>query len=198
MDRIESLIIEQLRLGSEKAYKYLYDHHYLVLCHIACQYVHDDYLSETIVSDVIFHLWEIRSDLHIETTIRSYLVSCVRNRCRDYLKSQYHLHEIKSSEDIPPNFSTCYLENQDYPLGRLLEKELEKQINLSVDRLPPQCRQVFRLSRFEGKHNQEIADQLGISINTVKYHLRYALAFLKKDLQKYLILVLSFILYYFF
>jgi RNA polymerase sigma-70 factor (ECF subfamily) len=90
------------------------------------------------------------------------------------------------------------MENQDYPLGRLLEKELEDQVRKSIEQLPPQCRQVFKLSRFEGKHNPEIADQLGISINTVKYHLRYALSFLRKDLQKYLVLALFFSLHHFF
>lgn len=193
MDRTESLIIEQLRSGNEEAYRYLYDKHYSVLCHIACQYVHDDFLSETIVGDVIFHIWEIRADLNIKTTIRSYLVSCVRNRCKDYLKSQYHLHEIQISEDNPtPNLS--YIEDDDHPLGRLLEKELEKQVGKAIERLPTQCRQVFKLSRFEGKHNPEIAEQLGISVNTVKYHLRYALSFLRKDLQKYLFLVFFFFL----
>ncbi len=194
MDRTESLIIEQLRLGNEKAYRYLYDKHYPVLCHIAYQYVHDDFLSETIVGDVIFHVWEIRADLHIKTTIRSYLVSCVRNRCKDYLKSQYHLHEIRFSGQIPASAPLVgYMEDEDYPLGQLLEKELEEQIKKAIEHLPPQCRQVFKLSRFEGKHNAEIAKQLGISINTVKYHLRYALSFLKKDLQKYLLLIFFFL-----
>jgi RNA polymerase sigma-70 factor (ECF subfamily) len=193
MDRTESLIIEQLRLGNEEAYRYLYDKHYPVLCHVACQYVHDDFLSETIAGDVIFHIWEIRADLNIRTTIRSYLVSCVRNRCKDYLKSQYHLREVRIPEDSSVSVpGTNYLEDDDYPLGRLLERELEERIRQAIDRLPSQCRQVFKMSRFEGKHNPEIAEQLGISINTVKYHLRYALSFLRKDLQKYLLLIILF------
>ena len=71
-------------------------------------------------------------------------------------------------------------------------RELEERIRQAIDRLPSQCRQVFKMSRFEGKHNPEIAEQLGISVNTVKYHLRYALSFLRKDLQKYLLLIILF------
>lgn len=58
------------------------------LCHVANQYLNDNFLSETIVGDVIFHLWEIRETLNITISIRSYLIKAVRNRCIDYLKSR--------------------------------------------------------------------------------------------------------------
>ena len=52
--------VEQLKNGNEDAYKYIYDYHYVLLCHVANQYLNDNFLSETIVGDVIFHLWESR------------------------------------------------------------------------------------------------------------------------------------------
>lgn len=39
MEQTEQLIIEQLKTGKERAYKFLYDHHYQILCHVASQYV---------------------------------------------------------------------------------------------------------------------------------------------------------------
>ena len=60
MENTEKLIVEQLKNGNEDAYKYIYDYHYVLLCHVANQYLNDNFLSETIVGDVIFHLWEIR------------------------------------------------------------------------------------------------------------------------------------------
>ena len=59
----------------------------------------------------------------------------------------------------------------------------------AVNRLPNECRKVFWLSRFEGRKNEEIASELGISINTVKYHIKHALALLLCDLQKYLVIL---------
>ena len=56
MDRTEQLIVERLKENDEKAWHYLFDRHYPVLCHIASRYVHDDFLAETIVGDVILHL----------------------------------------------------------------------------------------------------------------------------------------------
>lgn len=187
MDRTEEIIIRQLKEGKEKAYKFLYDYHYPVLCHIAEQYVHDTFLSETIVSDMIFHLWEIRTTVNISTSIRSYLAQSVRNRCLNYLKSQVQQHEVVFGKsnliDLP---LIRYIKSDDYPLGRLLVDELEDKISEAIDNLPEECRRVFKLSRFEGKKNQEIAEELCISINTVKYHIKHALTLLQENLHQYL------------
>ena len=69
MENTEKLIVEQLKNGNEDAYKYIYDYHYVLLCHVANQYLNDNFLSETIVGDVIFHLWEIRETLNITISI---------------------------------------------------------------------------------------------------------------------------------
>lgn len=190
MEQTEELIIQQLMEGNEKAYRVLYEKHYAILCYIANQYVKDDFLAETMVNDVIFHLWEIRSNLQITTSLRSYLVKSVRNRCLDYLKSQLFQKEKATREvGISQLPFVQYISHDDYPLGKLLEKELEEQIMNAVNRLPNECRKVFWLSRFEGRKNEEIASELGISINTVKYHIKHALALLHSDLQKYLVIL---------
>lgn len=186
-EHTEGLIIEALKRGDEHAYKFLYDKHYPVLCHIASQYVHDDFLAETITGDVIFHLWEIRERISIDTSIRNYLVRSVRNRCLDYLKSQYHQREIQMSDMSCQEINTIdYLQDESYPVGHLLENELEIEIMKAIDRLPEECCKVFRLSRFSGLKYNEIANQLGISVSTVKYHIRRALDLLTKDLSQYL------------
>jgi len=183
MEQTELLIVEQLKEGRERAYKFLYDHHYQILCHVAAQYVHDDFLAETIVGDVIFHLWEIRESLEINTSIRSYLMASVKNRCLDYLKSQYSQKELQGLQDFPV---LNYIKGDDYPLGRLLEQELEGEIMKAIGRLPEESRRVFQLSRFEEKKYEEIATELNISVNTVKYHIKRALSLLHEDLGKYL------------
>jgi RNA polymerase sigma-70 factor (ECF subfamily) len=191
MDSAEALLVQQLRNGEDAAYKYLYDQHYQILCHVAAQYVKDDFLAETIVGDVIFHLWEVRETIEINTSVRSYLMSCVRHRCMDYLKSQYHQHEIAQSNVGMRDFPVLqYVKDSDYPLGRLLEKELENEIMNAINRLPDECRKVFNMSRFENRKYEEIAQELKISVNTVKYHIKHALALLHEDLGKYLAMVM--------
>lgn len=187
MESTEALLVQQLKNGVDAAYKYLYDQHYQILCHVAAQYVKDDFLAETIVGDVIFHLWEVRETIEINTSVRSYLMTCVRNRCIDYLKSQYHKREMAHCDTGLRDFPVLqYVKDDDYPLGKLLEKELEDEIMNAINRLPDECRRVFNMSRFENRKYEEIAQELKISVNTVKYHIKHALALLHEDLGKYL------------
>ena len=194
VEQKEGIIVSQLREGAEEAYRYVFDHHYTVLCHMAEGYVGDQFLAETIVGDVVFHLWEIRQSLEIHTSLRSYLAQSVRHRCLDYLRSQAHQHEVPISafnSDFPV---LQYVKGDDYPLGRLLRDELEDEIRQAIERLPEECCRVFKLSRFESKKNAEIAQQLGISVNTVKYHVKHALALLHNDLSRYLAAVMLMLL----
>ncbi|MBD3592052.1 RNA polymerase sigma-70 factor [Bacteroides sp. GM023] len=193
MEHTETLIIEQLKLGNEDAWQYIYDHHYALLCHIANSYVKDQFVAETIVGDTIFHVWEIRETLEISVSIRSYLLRAVRNRCINYFNSEREKREIAFSALMPDEISDDKIILTDsHPLGMLLERELEEEIYKAIDKLPDECRRVFDKSRFEGKSYEEISQDLGISINTVKYHIKNALALLQKHLSKYLVTLFLF------
>lgn len=193
MKYTDQLLVEQLRRGNEEAYKHLYDHHYAVLCHFAKQYVGDKFTAETIVGDVIFHVWEIRESLNIQYSIRSYLMKAVRNRCFDYLDSQHLRHEISlSNPDVEHTLNNLLTEPDHYPLNILLERELENEIKNALAKLPKECRIVFEKKRFEDKKYEEIAAELGISVNTVKYHIKNALHILRAELDQFLVVVLVF------
>ena len=193
MEHTETLIVEQLKTGNEDDYQYIYDRHYALLCHVANGYVKDQFLAETIVGDTIFHLWEIRETLEISVSIRSYLLRAVRNRCINYLNSEWEKREIAFSSLMPDEITDDKMTISDsHPLGTLLERELEEEIYKAIDKLPNECRRVFDKSRFEGKSYEEISQELGISVNTVKYHIKNALASLQTNLSKYLITLLLF------
>lgn len=182
----EAIIIDQLRKGDEKAYKYLYDNHYNVCCHFAWQFVRDEFLAETIVGDVIFHLWSIRESLNISVSLRSYLMQSVKNRCFDYLKSECGRYEVVCS-DFPADIDSLSVDSN--VLGSLFERELEKEIQEAIKKLPVECRRVFVKSRFQNKKYEEIAKELGISVNTVKYHIKSALSSLRSDLSRFFIVL---------
>lgn len=179
----ETSLLDGLKRGDNKSYKYLYEKHYVILCGIAYQYVNDTFLAKSIVSDVILHLWEIRDRLSIDGSLRRYLVTSVRNKCLDYLKSERLQREVSLSS------SECedkIWESDNYPLGKLLENELEQKINAALDNLPIECKRVFFKSRFENKKYEIISEELGISVSTVKYHMKNAVRLLYKELGKYL------------
>ncbi len=177
--------------GEEWAYRAIYDRHYEVLCRVAYDYVKDQYLAESIVGDTIFHIWERREQLNIQGPIRRYLIRAVRNKCLDLLASQYVRRTVSEGDMVSKEESQNLLDGVDdiSPLGILLEKELEDKVVEAVESLPSECRAVFEKSRFEGKSYQEIADSLGISINTVKYHMKGAIARIYAHLERYLIII---------
>lgn len=181
----ENILLGLLKKGDDKAYKFLFDHHYAVLCKFANELIQDPFIAETIVGDLIFHLWEIREKIEITTSLRTYLMRATRNRCYNYLAKKNVRYETSLSQ-LDIKFLDNYTESKEHPLGMLLEKELEDEIICSVNRLNPECKRVFIESRFENKNNEEIATELGISINTVKYHIKNALASIRQDLEKYI------------
>ena len=190
MDYSEKLVVNGLRKGDTEAFKYLYDTHYQVLCHFASRYLRDDYLAESVVGDVMFHLWENHERIEVEVSLRSYLIRCVRNSCLDHLRKNREKYEI-ATEAIPPSSDeTMVTGNGEQPLGQLLDKELAEKLDEAIAALPLECRTVFELSRFAGKKHAEIALELGISVNTVKYHIKRALAILTEKLGKYLVVAL--------
>lgn len=193
MDVREQLIVQKLRNGEQDAYRYVYDRHYVILCQFANELVEDPFLAETIVGDVIFHLWEIRETLDINSSLRAYLMRAVRNRCYNHIASEKEKKEVRFSKiESETQGWDALMPSDEQPLGILLEKELETEIIKSINRLGEECKRVFKKSRFEHKKNEEIATELGISVNTVKYHIKNALARLHQDLGKYLVLLVSF------
>lgn len=193
---IEKQLIENLRRGDESAFRCIYDRHYEPLCRFADLFLHDAALAEEIVDDVIFYLWEHRKEVEIAYSLRAYLMKSVRNRCLNELNSLSRREELRfSSFSLPENtefLDTLFIEKE-HPLGYLLEQELEDELLRGIEALPEECRTVFKKSRFEQKKYEDIAQELNISVNTVKYHIKNALAFLQKRMSGYLKLLLCYI-----
>ena len=186
MNNHERELIEGLKNGDNWAYKQIYDCHYVALCKIAYSFLKDDFLAQTLVDDLIIHIYEKRETLLITTSLRSYLVRSVRNRCLNYLQLKHQKVEINFSALDPTNdWLSSVSDPNDYPLATLLENELEQEIHQAVKKLPNECRTVFEKSRFEEKKHEEIAAELNISVNTVKYHVKNALSHLRKELERY-------------
>ena len=181
-----------LREGNEYAFRFIFDKYYDFLCMVA--YLRDEYISETIVGDIIYNLWEIKDNIDIKYSLRSYLVRSVKNRCINYLQQEYIQREISINqyEDKAAIEELFFIENK-HPLESLLEQELENKINSIINELSPECRAVFKMSRFDGMKYEEIASELNISVNTVKYHMKNALGKLRLELKDYILSILVFL-----
>lgn len=167
----------------EKAYK----EYYSLLCSFSMRYINDSIIVEGIVDEVFFNIWKHRDEIEI-TSMKSYLLKSVRNRCLNELKSAKNKFESPFSslgvEDCTGFIDSLYSEPT-HPLDELLDKELEMNVTNAVGKLPKECKRVFEMSRFEHKKYEAIAGELNISINTVKYHMKNALKHLSETLGKY-------------
>lgn len=186
----ECNLIQGIKQGDNNAYKFLFERYYPILCQIAYEFVNDDFISRSIVSDVFFKLWERRDAVLIEKSIQRYLIKSVKNACLDYLDTNAYKKEHSCSRELRDLLFETIADENITPLEHLNSKELEMRINALLSSLSEETRNVFILNRFHNLSYSLISDKLGISINTVKYHMKKALAFFQANLQDYLKILL--------
>lgn len=182
-------IIAGIKNGDSSFFTLLFNRYYSGLVVYATHLLESDEHSADIVHDIFMSLWEKRASLFIEISIKSYLFTSVRNRCLNYIS---HLR-------VRTEYQESILKNGDVngPLTweHYDEVELTAMIDNAINKLPPQCRKVFLMSRFEYKTNTEIAKELEISPRTAEKHIEKALKILRAELKDYLPLSLLAILF---
>ncbi|MEM6735019.1 MAG: RNA polymerase sigma-70 factor [Bacteroidota bacterium] len=173
----EEIIVEQLRNKNKRAFELVFNHYFGIMVLYAARFMDTKVEAEEIVQDVFVKFWEKCSSLSPDSSIKSYLYRSVHNSCLNAIKHEkvrdgYKQHIIQFLE-------SSYLE--DHELND--PDAIRKRIHNEVDRLPPRCSEIFKLSRFEGLKYQEIADHLGISVKTVEVQMGKALKLLRETLQ---------------
>ncbi|HNX54010.1 MAG TPA: RNA polymerase sigma-70 factor [Prolixibacteraceae bacterium] len=188
-------IIKGLILGDEKTYISLFREYYVPLCAYSRRYVGRKDVAEEIVSDTFLKIWENRASIQINTSIKSYLFQAVYNN------SLYYLRKLKNEAILEDYFSNTASENiafstlaDETPEESLVMDDINTRIEEAVAQLPDQQQKAFRLKRFDGRKNAEVAKIMGISVKTVEMHLAKATLTLRKNLKDYLPSFLLFLL----
>ena len=176
----EKFLIIGLRNKDKAVFDFIFKYYYSGLCTYSLKYIPEKETVEDIVQDFFVSLWLKSSQTIITGSLKSYLFTSIKNRCLDYLKhdkiekkfSQSSLNSVDNSEDN--NFNMY------------VETELREAISVGLEKLPPRCREIFKMSRFKGMKNQEIAEKLDISKRTVELQISLALKTLRVELKDFL------------
>jgi len=185
-------LINRLKKGEEAAYELLFKEYYQLLTVFANKYLNDIENAKEIVQDLFVHLYEKRDHLDINSSLKSYLFRSTHNRCINYINAQKirgkyadHVKQIDNSKENS-------LENE------VNKTELEHALYKAIDDLPPKCQIIFKMNRFEGLSNSEIADKLSLSKRTIETQISKALKILRVKMKPYMalgMLILTFIQY---
>lgn len=182
----EEQIIHRLKNGDRIVFEGLFNVHYKNLVLYAKKFVVETEIARDIVQDVFFYIWEKRAKLTINRSIASYLFRAVHNSCINYLKRESTKDDyIKKFLLSINNCGYCTDASQDAH-EIILHKDLSERIELIIAGLPEQCRNIFRMSRFKGLKNKEIAEIYSISPRTVETQIYRALKVLKNHLSPYM------------
>lgn len=165
---------------NKEEFEILFRNHFGRLAHFANGFLHDMDSAQEVVQDVFIRLWEKRAEMDSRKSVKSYLYSSVRNRSlnyiRDHKKFQNEYLDIEQALD------------SEFAVSLAEKSNLEERLEQALQKLPPKCRRIFEMSRFDEKKYKTIAGELNISPKTVEAQMSKALRIMRIELQDYLIL----------
>ena len=168
-------------LLDNKTFEDLFELHFTKLMGFVFNYVRDEEVAKDIVHDAFLTLWSNRKRLNPVYPVKSYLFTLAQNCALNYLM---HLRVVTGNEQAVTELLEAANEELDDYEKRLVRLE-EK-----LAQLPEKQREVLVKCVVEGKKYKEVAEELDITVNTVKTHITRALKFLRDELQEDLIMLL--------
>lgn len=153
----------------------LFHYNYRPLCLYALHYLGNADSAEDVVQESFAALWEKLQEGVAISNRKAYLYMMVRNRCLDQLR-----RKGLPTESLKPYDTYGIIEDDDAQE----RSQTEARLWTAIDSLPEKCRQIFLMSKRDGLKYMEIADELGISENTVRNQISKALKILKDGVVK--------------
>lgn len=171
--------IEALNTGDDKALSYFFKLYHKSLGYFTQRMIEDEGEAEDIVARCFVKLWERHSDFTSQDKLKSFLYVSCRNSCLNFLRhlkvrsaaQQTYIQELEdSSEDI---------------LYKIVESEVMHALHREIELLPENYREIFQRIYFDYQKTDEIAAELGISVQTVRNYKSRAVELLRSAMLKH-------------
>lgn len=182
-------LLQLMAEGDKEAFAILYKRHWEDLFITAARALRGKNEAADVVQDVFLSIWKRKNELNLQGSLSAYLHTSVRYKCihyieknitqRDYLARLAEMSVTASAPNAEMNLQV---------------QETLRSINKAVAKMPPKMQEVYMLSRQECLSYKEIADLLGISVETVKKHIQHALQLIRQDMAPNIILFMIMVL----
>lgn len=170
-------LVDILQSGGDVigAFTVIYDRYQVPLVLHADRMLHDQDLAKDVVQDIFSKLFLQREEIHINTSLKSYLYTAVRHQVFNSIK------HAKVKINYAADFFTYAKESGDLADEQVCLKELASVIEAEIVKMPPKMREVFEMSRKQFLSQKEIAKMLNLSENTVRNHIHAAIKKLRDN-----------------
>lgn len=187
----DEVLFTKVERGDVDAFVGIYNKYHKLLYVLAYRYMASHEKAEDAVQHVFTRFWEYRTELHVGVSLRNYLITMTKNHILNVIRNENNAiaknYEIAQST---PEYEDVLVENME-------KKELMSLFYKALDMLPLQKREVCLMKVRDELTNQEIAERMKLSINTIKTHYSEALKLLRVYLRRMLIFVVFLTLFMF-
>ncbi|XOV94755.1 MAG: RNA polymerase sigma-70 factor [Bacteroidota bacterium] len=173
----DQILVQKLRRKDISAFELVFNDYYGLLKSYAQRFLDDEADAEEVVQETFIKFWEKCESLDPLSSIKNYLYRSVHNSCLNFIKHQ------KVKDTYKQYIIEFMEEGEESVYNEEGEKSTIEKIIAEIDKLPPKCQEIFKLSRFEGLKYQEIASHLNISIKTVEVQMGKALRVLREKFK---------------
>ena len=184
--KMEHILLTAISNDSQKAFIKIFRRYYTDMVMFASIFLDDKADCEDVVQNVFTRLWSERHNRNIKVSLKSFLMTSVKNQCLDEMrhrkvKQNYHQQLSPSPLDITPE-------------NYYLFSELSERLESAMREMPDVDREALQLSRIEKLKYAQIALQQGVSVRTIEVRVARALKFLSSRLGDFIpmiVLILS-------
>lgn len=174
----ERELVIRLIAGNEDAFCELYAAYKNRLIYFAMRFLKSREYAEDIFQDAFTVIWESRRFIDPDASFSSYLYTIVRNRVLNQLR------ESASEDRLKEQILSQAVDYSNETSNQIFANDLQRLISHALSQLTPRQREIFEMSRNKQMSHKEIAETLGISVNTVQEHISVSLRALRTYLEK--------------
>lgn len=184
MVRASVFYFDKFVKGDQNAFRVFHQKHVKLFYQFGLRFIDDYEVVRDIVQEAFIAMWDRVETFREEAHVKAFLYATVRNKAINYLRDRQV--EAKNRENLSRLRDDAEFRNM------AIEEEMYDFLCHKIETLPPMQRDVLWM-HVDGFSNEEIAEKLNISVNTVLTHKQRAKSVLKDYLKDFSVLLLVFL-----